>query len=71
MPAMDGYEVARRMRVIPELKGAVWIAITGWGQQEDRCRSREAGIDYHLVKPVDFTALQNLLARLGKDPSRL
>jgi CheY-like chemotaxis protein len=62
MPGMDGYEVARRARRQPGLKDVTLIALTGWGQEEDRRRCREAGFDHHLVKPVDLEALQALLA---------
>ncbi len=61
LPGMNGYEVARRLRDMPELKGAVLVAQTGWGQEEDRRRSSEAGIDHHLVKPVDLDLLQSIL----------
>jgi CheY-like chemotaxis protein len=64
MPGMDGFEVARRARERPEGRDATLVALTGWGQEEDRRRSREAGIDHHLVKPVDLGALQALLASL-------
>ncbi|MEO6811435.1 MAG: PAS domain S-box protein [Isosphaeraceae bacterium] len=63
LPGMDGYEVARRLRQEPEFQEMSLIALTGWGQEEDRRRSLEAGFDAHLVKPVDFDALQALLAR--------
>ena len=62
MPGMDGCEVARRIRQAPENKELVLIAMTGWGQEEDKRRSREAGFDHHLVKPVDLKDLQALLA---------
>jgi len=61
MPGMDGYEVARCIRNQPELRTLVLIAMTGWGQMEDRKRSMEAGFDHHLVKPVDLESLQRLL----------
>jgi PAS domain S-box-containing protein len=64
MPGMDGYEVARTLRARPGLEGVVLIALTGWGQEEARRRSRAAGFDHHLLKPVDVTALQALLASL-------
>lgn len=65
MPKLNGYEVCRRIRDEPWGKGIVLIALTGWGQEEDRRRSREAGFDRHLVKPVDPQALMRLLAGLG------
>src|SRR5262249_34873246 len=64
MPEMDGYEVARRARQLPAGQDLTLIALTGWGQDEDRRRSSDAGIDYHLVKPVDHVALQALLNSL-------
>ena len=65
LPGMDGYEVARRLRDDPGLDGASCVALTGYGQEEDRRRSREAGIDHHLVKPVEPFVLRTLLANLG------
>ena len=62
MPGMDGYELARRARAEPDGAELVLIALTGWGNEEDRRRSREAGIDHHLVKPVDVNVLERLLA---------
>jgi CheY-like chemotaxis protein len=64
MPVMDGYEVARRLRQQPELEKVVLVALTGWGQKEDRRRSREAGFDHHLVKPAEAKMLEALLAEL-------
>ena len=64
LPGMDGYEVARRLRGTPGFAGRVIVALTGWGQEEDRRRSREAGFDHHLVKPVDPAELETLLAGL-------
>ena len=61
MPGMDGYEVARRLREAPETRNAYIIAVTGWGQSEDRQKSKEAGFDLHLVKPIDPEALRRLL----------
>ena len=63
LPGMSGYEVAERLRSGPETGGALLIALTGWGQEEDRRRSKAAGIDLHLVKPVDLDAMQDLLLR--------
>jgi signal transduction histidine kinase len=62
LPEMDGYEVARRLRVEPGGEQMRIIAVSGYGQEEDRRRSREAGFDYHLVKPVDFEQMRELLA---------
>jgi CheY-like chemotaxis protein/two-component sensor histidine kinase len=64
MPGMDGYEVARRIRENPELRDVVLTAITGWGQQEDRRRSQEAGFNHHLVKPPEARVLENVLDEL-------
>jgi PAS domain S-box-containing protein len=61
MPGMDGYEVAQRMRGRGDLDGVRIIAMTAWGQEEDRLMSREAGFDHHLVKPLDFEVLCRLL----------
>jgi CheY-like chemotaxis protein len=64
LPGMDGYEVAERLRELPYAKGAVLIAITGYGQDDDRQRSLRAGIDHHLVKPVAPDALRSLIDSL-------
>jgi PAS domain S-box-containing protein len=69
LPGLDGYEVARRLRANPSLAGMELIAVTGYGQDTDRRRSREAGFDAHLVKPVDLTELQELLARSAEPRS--
>ena len=61
MPGMSGFDVARQARAIPHCQDAVFIALTGWGQDEDRRRSRDAGFDHHLLKPVNFGALEVLL----------
>jgi signal transduction histidine kinase len=66
MPGMDGYEVARHMRQSTEQNGVKLIAMTGWGQEEDRRRSEAAGFDRHLVKPVNAEALQALLDSLAE-----
>jgi PAS domain S-box-containing protein len=64
LPGMDGYEVARRLHALPGLRNAVLIAMTGYGQEEDRMRSREAGFARHLVKPADPASLRVLLDAL-------
>ena len=61
MPGMDGYEVARRIRGNPLHHGISLIALTGWGQDEDRQRSAAAGFDHHLVKPADIEQLRQIL----------
>jgi CheY-like chemotaxis protein/two-component sensor histidine kinase len=62
LPGMDGYEVARRLKEERELADVLIIAVTGYGQDEDRKRSSSAGIDHHLVKPIDHEALVTLLS---------
>jgi PAS domain S-box-containing protein len=64
MPGMDGYEVARRLRASPGTPRPALVALTGWGQDEDRRRVREAGFDHHLVKPADFATLQSLISSI-------
>jgi len=64
MPGLDGYEVARRLREYPELHEVVLVALTGYGQQEDRRRALEAGFNFHLTKPTSMTALKDLLLKL-------
>jgi CheY-like chemotaxis protein len=64
MPGMDGYEVARRLRASPYAGQASLVALTGWGQDEDKKRVREAGFDHHLVKPADLGTLQSLITSI-------
>jgi signal transduction histidine kinase len=64
LPRMDGYEVARRIRAAPWGKNVVLVALTGWGQEADRRRTRETGFDSHLVKPLDVDALTKFLSDL-------
>ena len=61
LPLMDGYEVARRLRQMPESSGALLVALTGYGQQGDRERGRDAGFDRHMLKPVDPHALARVI----------
>jgi PAS domain S-box-containing protein len=61
LPRLNGYEVCRRIRELPDGRNTMIVAITGWGQEEDRRRSKEAGFDQHLVKPVDPAALERLI----------
>ena len=69
MPELNGYEACRRMRQEPWGKNIVIVALTGWGQDEDKRRSREAGFNGHLVKPVEPAAIEKLLASL--EPERV
>jgi CheY-like chemotaxis protein len=62
MPDLNGYEVARRMRTQTWARDAKLVAVTGWGQAEDKRRATDAGFDHHLVKPVDSQALAKLFA---------
>ena len=64
MPALDGHETARRIRREPWGKDMVLVALTGWGQTEDRRRSQEAGFNHHLVKPADPTVVVKLISSL-------
>ncbi len=65
LPDMDGYELVRRLRQMPETAQAVFIALTGYGQEQDRGRSKDAGFDHHLVKPVDTARLARLIADIA------
>jgi CheY-like chemotaxis protein len=62
MPEIDGLEVARRLRLRTESSGMFLVAMTGFGQAEDRRQTAEAGFDHHLTKPLDPAAVQELLA---------
>jgi len=71
LPGMDGYEVAARMRADPALKRARLVAVSGYGQDEDRRRSRDAGFDEHLTKPVHPDALEALLCAVSRAVARV
>jgi signal transduction histidine kinase len=64
LPDMDGNELARRLRQLPQTASAVLIAVTGYGQDADRRKTSQAGFDYHLVKPVDMDELSTILSNL-------
>jgi signal transduction histidine kinase len=66
LPDMTGYELARRLRRMPRHTGAVFVALTGYGQQRDRELSQQAGFDYHLIKPVEIGKLTQILAGVGE-----
>jgi len=61
LPKLNGYDVARRIRQQPWGRDMILVALTGWGQDEDRRRSQEAGFNFHVVKPVELSALEKLL----------
>jgi PAS domain S-box-containing protein len=62
MPQLDGYAAARAMRALPNCAGTLLVALTGWGQEEDKRRAREAGFDHHLTKPADYERVLELVA---------
>jgi PAS domain S-box-containing protein len=66
LPVVSGFEVAERIRQQPTLRRVTLVALTGYGQESDRQRSRKAGFDYHLVKPVDFARIENILSHLKR-----
>jgi PAS domain S-box-containing protein len=67
MPKLNGYEAASKIRQEPWGKNIILIALTGWGQQQDRSRTKEAGFDVHLTKPVNYQAIAKLLNDLSGD----
>jgi signal transduction histidine kinase/ActR/RegA family two-component response regulator len=71
MPGLSGYEVAQRIRAEPWGAGMILIALTGWGQEEDKRRAREAGFDHHLTKPADPAEIERLLASARSDTTTL
>lgn len=66
LPTLDGYEIAQEIRKSYRKKSIHLIALTGWGQEEDKRRAHAAGFDAHLTKPVEPKLLQELLAHAGK-----
>lgn len=69
MPGMDGYEVCRRIRGLEGVEKIHIVALTGWGQKEDKERAKEAGFDQHLVKPTDRETIIRLLADFSEGQS--
>ena len=65
MPGMTGYELAARLRAVPQLARTTLVAVTGWGSDEDQQRAREAGFDHHFTKPIGADAVSRLLGGLG------
>ena len=70
LPGFDGFEVARRLRAEPGLRGLLLVALSGWVQPDDRARSREAGFDHHLAKPVQLKSLELVLLEARGDRGR-
>lgn len=70
MPGMNGYQTARALRAEPS-DGMLLVALTGWGGDDDRARTREAGFDHHLTKPVDLDAVMRLLGQYAAGPAAL
>jgi signal transduction histidine kinase/ActR/RegA family two-component response regulator len=70
LPGLDGFEVAKLLRRQPALQHAVLVAMTGYGRESDRQRSREAGFDHHLVKPGDFGKVLQILAAVPELPAK-
>ncbi len=64
MPRLNGYDAARQIRTLPGGTDCVLVALSGWGQSDDKRRAREAGFDEHLTKPVDPESLLQVIARL-------
>ena len=64
LPRMDGYEVARRLRDRPYGSDVVLVALTGWAGRDIRTKAAEAGFDYHLVKPVNWDEVENIVRRV-------
>ena len=69
-PTSTAFEVCRRIRAQPWGRDMLIIALTGWGQEEDRRKSKDVGFDHHLVKPVDFPTLVRLVAESGEEAVR-
>lgn len=65
MPRLDGYELARRLRADPRLRHCLLVAVTGWGQEKDQQRSKVAGFDQHIVKPLQMAQLDAILRQRG------
>ena len=70
LPDMDGYELARRLRADPATAATTLVAVTGYGQEQDRNRTRAAGFDHHFVKPVDTAALAELLRKAAEQSAQ-
>jgi CheY-like chemotaxis protein len=67
MPQLDGYGAAREIRGDPQTRVAKLVALTGWGQEEDRQRVRAAGFDAHIVKPAEIEVLRQVLSEVSQE----
>jgi CheY-like chemotaxis protein len=67
LPKLNGYEAACRIRAQEGGAGILLVALTGWGQEEDQRRAKDAGFDHHMTKPVEFDVLKKLLAETAPD----
>jgi PAS domain S-box-containing protein len=67
MPNLDGYATARELRARPWAQRLVLFALTGWGQPDDKVRARQAGFDAHVIKPLDFSSVEEMIARARSD----
>jgi two-component system CheB/CheR fusion protein len=70
LPGLDGYSVAKELRSLEQCSGMLLVAISGYGQPQDRAKSKAAGFDEHLVKPVDPQRLREFLGQWGRSPAR-
>ena len=70
LPGLNGYDLARRLLALPQARGITLIAQTGWGRDEDRELSRQAGFQHHLIKPIDHQLLEKLLGEIFAATSR-
>jgi signal transduction histidine kinase len=70
LPGMDGYELARRLRQLPETRTALFIALTGYGQKEDRAQASAAGFQHHFIKPADPLAIHTVISQFGAGPEK-
>lgn len=65
LPGISGYDVGRALRAKPQFTDVLLVALTGWGGDEDKRQSKDAGFDHHLVKPVELAALNDIMAKLS------
>jgi CheY-like chemotaxis protein len=70
LPVMNGYELALRLRALPQITSSLFIALTGYGQAHNQRQSHESGFHHHFVKPVDIDRLLKLVGEGGGDPGR-